>query len=122
MRRLRVSQLYLMTLLLRFLVPMSSAASRDPKLIALVPPGAQIVAGISASPQPGQPDNLDLITHDNIVDLQDLFALSGADGSRIIHDVVLVAIANSTGQLSDAMTPSRRLSPTSQRSNPLIER
>jgi hypothetical protein len=82
-------------------VPISSAASRDLKLIALVPPGAQIVAGINASSQPGQPDNFLLITHDNTVDLQDFLALSGADGSRIIYEVVFVAIANSPGLLSE---------------------
>lgn len=105
MQRLRVSQLYLKALLLLFVVPVNCAASRepsrDPKLIALVPPGAQIVAGINASPQPGQPDNFVLVTHDNIVDLQDLFALSGADVSRIFQQVVFVAMADSAGLLSE---------------------
>jgi len=101
MQRLRARKLYLKALVFVLVVPMSSAASRDLKLIALVPPGAQVVAGISASPQQGQPDNFVLITHDNIVDLQDLFALSGADGSRIFQHVVFVAIANSAGLLSE---------------------
>ena len=103
MQRLRVSQLYLKTLVLLFVVPVSSHASgepsRDSKLIALVPPGAPIVAGINASPQPGQPDNFVLVTHDNILDLQDLFALSGADSSRIFQQVVFVAMADSAGLL-----------------------
>jgi hypothetical protein len=105
MQRLRVSKLCLKALVLLFVVPVSCAASRepsrDPKLIALVPPGAQIVAGINASPQPGQPDNFVLVTHDNVVDLQDLFALSGADVSRIFQQVVFVAIANNAGLLSE---------------------
>ena len=101
MQRLRVSKFDLRALVLLLVVPISSAASRDLKLISLVPPGAQIVAGINASPQQGQPDNFVLITHDNIVDLQDLFALSGADGSRIFQQVVFVAIANSAGLLSE---------------------
>jgi len=101
MQRLLVSKPYLRALMLLFVVPVSSAASTDPKLIALVPPGAQIVAGINASPQQGQPDNFVLITHDNIIDLQDLFALSGADVSRIFQQVVFVAIANSAGLLSE---------------------
>jgi hypothetical protein len=69
--------------------------------LGMVPPGAQVVAGINASPQPDQSDNFLLITHDNTVDLQDFLALSGADGSRIIYEVVFVAIANSTGLLSE---------------------
>jgi hypothetical protein len=105
MQRLRVSKPCLKALVLLFVVPVSYAASRepsrDPKLIAMVPPGAQIVAGINASPQPGQPDNFLLVTHDNIVDLQDLFALSGADASRIFQQVVFVAIANNAGLLTE---------------------
>jgi hypothetical protein len=101
MQRLPASKLYLEALVLLLVVPISSAASRDLKLIALVPPGAQLVAGINASPEPGQPDNFLLVTHDNILDLQDLFALSGADGSRIFQHVVFVAIANSAGLLSE---------------------
>jgi hypothetical protein len=42
---------------------MASAASPDPRLLSLVPPGAQIVAGVSAPVQQGQPDNFVLITH-----------------------------------------------------------
>jgi hypothetical protein len=91
----------LTVLVLLLLVPISSAASRDLKLIALVPSDAQIVTGINASLQQDQPNNFLLITHDNVVDLQDFFALSGADGSRIIHEVVFVAIANSAGQLRE---------------------
>jgi hypothetical protein len=101
MQRLRASKLYLEALVLLLVVPISSAAARDLKLIALVPPGAQVVAGINALPQQGQPDNFLLITHDNIVDLQDFFALSGADSSRIFRQVVFVAIANSGGLLSE---------------------
>jgi hypothetical protein len=80
---------------------MASAASPDPRLLSLVPPGAQIVAGISAPAQQGQPDNFVLITHNNTVDLKDFFALTGADGTRIIHQIVFVAIAVNQGPLSE---------------------
>lgn len=73
------------------------AASPDPKLLSMVPPGAQIVAGISAPATQGQPDNFVLTTHNNIVDLEDFFALTGADGTRIIHQIVFVALANNEG-------------------------
>jgi hypothetical protein len=79
----------------------ASAASPDPRLLSLVPPGAQIVAGISAPAQQGQPDNFVLITHNNTVDLKDFFALTGADGTRIIHQIVFVAIGVNQGPLSE---------------------
>ncbi len=51
--------------------------------------------------QHGQPDNLFCITHNNTVDLKDFFALTGADGTRIIHQIVFVAIAVNQGPLSE---------------------
>jgi hypothetical protein len=79
----------------------AAAASPDLKLLSLVPPGAQLVAGISAPSTQGQPDNFVLITHSNSVDLEDFYALSGADGTRIIHQIVFVAIAFNQGPLSE---------------------
>jgi hypothetical protein len=67
------------------------AVRPDPKLLSLVPPGAQIIAGMSAPSLGGQPDSFLLMTHNNIVDLEDFFALSGADSSKIIHQVIFVA-------------------------------
>src|SRR5215469_2875598 len=63
------------------LVAASAAASPDLRLLSLVPPGAQLVAGISASTIQGQPHNFVLLTPINWVDLQDFFALTGADDS-----------------------------------------
>jgi len=82
-------------------VGVASAASPDPKLLSLVPPGAQIVAGIDAPPPPTQPDSFVLKTHINTLDLEDFFALTGADGSRIIHQIVFVAMAINDGQPSE---------------------
>jgi hypothetical protein len=101
MRLLRVSKCFLIAVVLPVVMPISSPASTDQKLIALIPAGAQIVAGINTLPPQGQPDYFILVTHDNIVDLQDFFALSGADGSRIMDQAVFVAIANRAGQLSE---------------------
>ena len=79
-------------------IGIAAAASPDPRLLSLVPPGAQVVAGISAPSTEGQPDNFVLMTHNNTVDLEDFFALTGADSSRIIHQIVFVAVANNEGQ------------------------
>jgi hypothetical protein len=79
------------------LVRITAAASPDPRLLSLVPPGAQLVAGIGASSIQGQPNNFVLMTHNNSIDLGDFFALTGADDTLTIHQIVLVA-ANNEGQ------------------------
>ncbi len=100
MLRSRTREISLIAFLTFFVVPLSSAKS-DRELIAMTPPGAQVVAGINAPPSRDQPDQFVLITHNNIVDFQDLFALTGADNSRFIREVVFVAIANDAGQLNE---------------------
>jgi hypothetical protein len=80
------------------LIGIAGAASPDSRILSLVPPGAQLVAGISASSIRDQPDNFVLMTHNNRVDLQDFFALIGADSSSTIHQILLVAMANKEGQ------------------------
>ena len=78
-----------------------AAASPDLRLLSLVPPGAQLVAGVGASTIESQPDNFVLITPNNRVDLQDFFSLTGADDTRSIHQIVFVAVANKDGQASE---------------------
>ena len=78
-----------------------ATASPDPRLLSLVPPGAQLVAGIIAPPTQGQPDNFVLMTHNNTVDLEDFYALTGADDSRTIHQIVFVAMTDNSGQLTE---------------------
>jgi hypothetical protein len=75
-----------------------ATASPDPRILSLVPPGAQLVAGISASTIQGQPENFVLMTPNNWVDLQDFYALTGADNSRTIHQIVFMEVANKDGQ------------------------
>ena len=77
------------------------AISADAKLLSLVPPGAEIVAGITAPRSPDQPDSFVLTTHNNTVDLEDFYALTGADSTRIIHQIVFVAMTDGNGQLSE---------------------
>jgi hypothetical protein len=71
-----------------------TAASPDPKLISLVPTGAQLVAGISAPSFHGQPNNVVLVTGENKVDLADFFAITGSDSSRKIHQAIFVAMSD----------------------------
>jgi hypothetical protein len=37
------------------------------------------------------------MTHNNTVDLEDFYALTGADSSRTIHQIIFVAVADSRG-------------------------
>src|SRR5215472_9789622 len=83
------------------LIGIAGAASPDPRILSLVPPEAQLVAGISASSVQDQPDNFVLMTHNNRVDLGDFFALIGADSSRTIHQMVFVAMASDSGRLNE---------------------
>jgi hypothetical protein len=69
-------------------------ASPDARLTSLIPPGAQLVSGISASSSGGQPGNFVLMTGDNKVDLTDFYALVGADETRRIHQIVFVALSD----------------------------
>lgn len=79
----------------------ASALSSDVRLIQMVPTDSQIVASM-LSPKPGgQPDSLLLITGNNRIDLDDFFAVTGADTSRVMHQVIFVAAAGSDGNLNE---------------------
>jgi hypothetical protein len=91
MRQFRIRRAFLIFFIPLCTAPATLAVRPDPKLLSLVPPGAQIVAGMSAPSLGGQPDSFLLLTHNNVVDLEDFFALSGADSSKIIHQVIFVA-------------------------------
>jgi len=80
--------------------PICSSQSADPKLLPLVPPEAEIVAGIDSPPPPNQPGSFVLITRKNTIDLNDFFALTGVDGTRIVRHVVFVAMADDAGNLT----------------------
>ncbi len=70
-------------------------------LPALVPSAAQIVAGIEASPQPGQPDYFVITTQRNIFDLNDFYALVGVDSKRVIRRIVFSAGDDGSGSLNE---------------------
>ena len=79
----------------------ASASSTDLRLMQLVPPDSQIVAGMLSPSRQGQPSCFLLVTENNRTDHQDFFALTGADTSRIIRQVVFVAAVGRKGPLSE---------------------
>ena len=83
------------TLLLVFLsaigVNLSSAVSPDIRLLSLIPPGSEVVAGIRSPLVEGLPSNYLFITKDDRVDLADFIAMTGSDQSRIINQVIFTA-------------------------------
>jgi hypothetical protein len=72
-------------------VEMLSAASPDPKLLSLVPPGAHLVAGVSEPRQTGRPDGFLLMSRNNLIDRRDFFSLAGVDDSMMIHQMIFTA-------------------------------
>ena len=70
-------------------------------LLALVPPGSQIVAGFDNHPSPHMHGRLLLTTHNNRLDLDDWQALTGADPKRVFDQIVEVAAAPSGIALSE---------------------
>ncbi|QNI30205.1 hypothetical protein H7849_13490 [Alloacidobacterium dinghuense] len=90
-----------LALLAFFAVPLSSALSSDPRLLSLVPPGAQIIAGMDSPAPPGRPGSFVLITRNNTIDLDDFFALTGVDSTRRVHHAVFAAIGDTRGALSE---------------------
>lgn len=79
----------------------SHALSSDARLLSLVPPGAQVVAGMDSPPPKGLPGSFVLMTHNNVVDLNDAIALTGADSTRSVNHAVIVAKNDTAGYMND---------------------
>ncbi len=77
------------------------ALSSDLRLIQMVPPESQIIASMLRPNPEGKPSNFLLITVSNRIDFEDFHAVTGADASRLIHQVVFVAAAGRDGTLSE---------------------
>ncbi len=91
-------------LLLSFLFNASvtaSAISSDLRLIQMVPPESQVIASMLSPTLDGQPSSFLLFTGNNRIDLEDFFAVTGADASRRIHQVVFAAEVGDDGKLSE---------------------
>ena len=101
MRPFGVGNVVLVVLIFLLTIAPGSAVSPNPKLVALVPPTARMVAGMIA-PQRGRvPTSFMLITHNNLLDLNDFIALSGADNSRVIEQIIMVASDGGGGMLTE---------------------
>ena len=79
----------------------ASAISSDLRLIQMVPPESQVIASMLSPTPGGQPSSFLLFTGNNRIDLEDFFAVTGADASRLIHQVVFAAEIGSDGKLSE---------------------
>jgi hypothetical protein len=91
MRRFRIGNVALLIVFPFLTVALASAVAPNPKLLSLVPPTARMVSGMNAPHSSGQPSSFLLITHSNLVDLNDFIAISGGDSSRVIEQVIVVA-------------------------------
>src|SRR4051812_22550434 len=83
-----------------FLVGTGFASPLSSRLLPLVPPGAEIVAGFENHRDSNSRGRLLLTTHNNRLDLDDWQSLTGVDSKRVFDEVVEVAAAPSGGALS----------------------
>jgi hypothetical protein len=91
MRPFGVGKVVLVVLFSLLTIALGSAVTPNPKLLSLVPPTAQSIAGMIAPRSGRVPTSFLLITHNNLQDLNDFIALSGADNSRVIEQIIMVA-------------------------------
>jgi hypothetical protein len=82
-------------------VEMLLAGPPDPTLLSLVPPGAQIVAGITKRPSPGKPGSFLLMTSNNVIDRTDFISLAGVDDSMIIRQMIFAAGGSDTSKFGE---------------------
>jgi hypothetical protein len=91
MRQSNAIKLLLMVLLPFFKVASVSAVAPNPSLLSLVPPSAEVVAGMNAPSSGSQPKSFLMITQNNSIDLDDFIALTGVDPARVVDQVLMVA-------------------------------
>src|SRR5579863_3910311 len=77
------------------------ASPLNSKLLSLVPPGAEIVAGFENHPGGHKCGRLLLSTHNDRIDLDDWQALAGVDNKRVVDEVIEVAATSSIGRLTE---------------------
>jgi hypothetical protein len=70
-------------------------------LLALVPAGAQIIAGIEDPHNAGSHGRLLLATHNNSLDYIDFLSLTGVDPQRNVEKVVEAAASSPRGELAE---------------------
>jgi hypothetical protein len=72
-------------------VDIGSAAPADPKLLSLVPPGSQLVAGVCNRTPSGRPDGFLVAPRNSLVDRRDFISLAGVDDSMVIRQMIFAA-------------------------------
>jgi hypothetical protein len=77
------------------------ASPLNSKLLSLVPPGAEIVAGFENHAGGHKIGRLLLSTHNDRLDLDDWQGLAGVDNKRVIDEVIEVAASSETGRLTE---------------------
>ena len=97
--RIRDSVLFAFVLMAGAVAGWASPASS--KLLALVPEGAQIVAGIEDPHNPTSSGRLLLVTHNCNLDFKDWVAITGVDPHRESDEVIEVATSSSEGELKE---------------------
>jgi hypothetical protein len=97
MKRFHGNRILAKLLFLFVSVETLSAAPPDPKLLCLVPPGTQLMAGVSNPTPAGKPESFLLISPKNLVDRRDFISLAGVDDSMIIRQVIFVAGGGDVG-------------------------
>ena len=101
MREHKCGQSILLALLACIAVPISPAATADYRLLSLVPPGAQAVARIS-SPSPGAIMGHYVLTpRKNGIDFNDFSALTGADSTLVVDQLIYVTTTDAAGMLNE---------------------
>lgn len=98
---LRSDKAVLTLFLLLTMVGAACALSSDARLLSMVPPDSNVIASMVRYAGHDQSPSFLLLTENNRLDLQDFFALSGADTSRSIQQVVFTAGAGERGILNE---------------------
>jgi hypothetical protein len=101
MRQLQGSKYILFALLACMAVTISSAAIADQELLSLVPPGAQGVTRIGSPNPSALVGHFVLTSRNNGIDYNDFLALTGADGTLVVHELIYVVSADSSGILNE---------------------
>jgi hypothetical protein len=83
MKPFDINRALAMLLFLCVSVEMLAAAPPDPRLLSLVPPGTQVVAGVSIRTTAGQPESFLLMSRNNVIDRRDFISLSAVGDSMI---------------------------------------
>jgi hypothetical protein len=92
------------TLAMLLFLPISATvtwASPDPRLLSLVPPGTQIVAGVSNPMLHGRTDGFLLMSCEDVVDHRDFISLVGVDDSLVIDQMLFAAGGSDTSKVRE---------------------